>query len=162
MLYVKETETHYRAATSDELASALKKSLEQHFDRLTLTSPTLIGDYLSAQYALRSHEVFGLLALDAHLQLIALEELAHGTPTSVSVSTRTIVELLLVKHPSCTNVAVFHNHPSGNAEPSMADLDFTKKLKAALATVEVKLIDHFIVAGTKVVSLRTGNESCFI
>jgi DNA repair protein RadC len=154
MLYVRESKTQYRLATSDELAHALTKTLEQHFDRMSLNSPAKINAYLSARYALNTNETFGMLVLDTQLQLIAVEEVGQGTTNYVQVSPRRIVECLLTQYPQCTRIAVFHNHPSGSTEASMADLHITRRLKTALAIVEIELIDHFIIAGTEVVSMR--------
>src|SRR5437879_1858040 len=98
----------------------------------------------------REQEVFVVLLLDAQHRVIACEELFHGTLTQTSVYPREVVKCSL-KH-NAAAVIFAHNHPSGVAEPSHADEILTRSLKSALALVDVQVLDHFIVAGTRVMS----------
>jgi len=115
-----------------------------------LTSPSAVRDYLLLSIAEREHEVFLCLFLDAQHRVIALEELFRGTLSQTSVYPREIVKAAL----RCNAAAVLfaHNHPSGVAQPSHADELLTRSLKSALALVDVKVLDHFIVAGCATLS----------
>ena len=100
------------------------------------STPATVRDYLRLHLAGLAHEVFFALWLDAQNRLIAAEELFRGTLTQTSVYPREVVKQTLA-----------HNHPSGVAEPSAADELLTRELKQALALVDVRVLDHFIVAG---------------
>jgi DNA repair protein RadC len=118
--------------------------------RDALSSPRAVRDYLRLSLASRPHEVFVVLLLDAQHRVIACEELFRGTLTQTSVYPREVVKCAL-RHNAAA--AIFaHNHPSGVAEPSQADEILTRSLKAALALVDVQVLDHFIVAGSAVTS----------
>lgn len=110
-----------------------------------LSSPRAVRDYLRLTLGSLPHEVFMVLLLDAQNRLIAAEELFRGTLTQTSVHPREVVKLALAHNAAGALLA--HNHPSGVAEPSRADEALTQALKQALALVDVKLLDHFIVAG---------------
>lgn len=110
-----------------------------------LGSPRAVRDWLRLTLAGLPHEVFMVLLLDAQNRLIAAEELFRGTLTQTSVHPREVVKLALAHNAAGALFA--HNHPSGVAEPSRADEALTQALKQALALVDVKLLDHFIVAG---------------
>ncbi len=107
--------------------------------------------FLRLRCAGRRNEVFGMIYLDSQNRLIEIAEHFEGTVNAAAVHVRVVVERALA-----TNAAAalaFHNHPSGCAEPSRADIDTTKKLREALALVDVRLLDHFVVAGQSVTSL---------
>lgn len=110
-----------------------------------LSSPRAVRDWLRLTLASLPHEVFMVLLLDAQNRLLAAEELFRGTLTQTSVHPREVVKLALAHN--AAGVILAHNHPSGVAEPSRADEALTQALRQALALVEVKLLDHFIVAG---------------
>lgn len=116
-----------------------------------LTSPQLTRDYLRAALRDRTHEVFCALMLDTRHRVISFEELFNGTIDSAQVHPRVVVERALGRRAAALIVA--HNHPSGVAEPSQADLAITRRLTDALALVEIRLLDHFIVGDSEVVSL---------
>ena len=116
----------------------------------TLTSPEAVRDYLRLTLAARSNEVFVGLFLDSQHRLIAADELFQGTLAQTSVYPREIVKAALAHNAAAVIFA--HNHPSGVAEPSRADELLTQSLKAALALIDVRTLDHFIVAGGQVVS----------
>ena len=131
-----------------ELASrALAESLK---GRDCLTSPAAVRDYLRHRLAGLPHEVFVCIQLDAQHRVIAIEELFRGTLTQTSVYPREVVKASL--RANAAAVIFAHNHPSGVAQPSQADELLTRTLKEALAMVDVKVLDHFIVAGTSALS----------
>lgn len=111
-----------------------------------LSTPAAVRDYLRLQLAGLPYEVFYALWLDAQNRLIAAEELFHGTLTQTSVYPREVVKKALAHNAAA--VVLAHNHPSGVAEPSSADEFLTRELKQALALVDVRVLDHFIVAGS--------------
>lgn len=115
-----------------------------------LTSPGAVRDYLRLIIADLQHEVFVCLWLDAQHRVIGCEELFRGTLTQTSVYPREIVKAALKANAAAVIFA--HNHPSGVAQPSQADELLTRNLKDALALVEVKVLDHFIVAGNQTLS----------
>lgn len=138
-----------------ELAVArelVRRSLEENlFQGNALTSPQLVRDYLKVILNGREHEVFVALFLDAQHRLIAAEELFRGTLMQTSVYPREVVKRSLAVN--AASVIFAHNHPSGVAEPSKADELLTHALKQALALVDTKVLDHFVVAGAVVVSM---------
>ena len=122
---------------------ALAEAMKQ--DSL-LNTPDTVRDYLRLHLAGLRHEVFFGLWLDAQNRLIAAEELFRGTLTQASVYPREVVKKALAHNAAA--VVLAHNHPSGVAEPSAADGHLTRELKQALALIDVRVLDHFIVAGT--------------
>ncbi|MDH4188668.1 MAG: DNA repair protein RadC [Betaproteobacteria bacterium] len=115
-----------------------------------LTSPGAVRDYLRLTLAAREHEVFLVLFMDAQHRVTGAEELFRGTLTQTSVYPREIVKAALKANAAAVIFA--HNHPSGVAQPSQADELLTRNLKQALALVDVKVLDHFIVAGNQALS----------
>jgi DNA repair protein RadC len=111
-----------------------------------LNSPRAVRDYLQLLLRARGQEVFMALFLDAQHRVIAAEELFHGTLTQTSVYPREVVKRAL--HYNAAAVIFAHNHPSGVAEPSQSDRMLTDALKQALSLVDVRVLDHFIVAGS--------------
>ena len=120
----------------------------QHGDMLN--SPGAVRDYLKIHFNRRESESFVAVFLDAQHQVIVVDELFQGTLTQTSVYPREVVKAAL----KCNAAAVLfaHNHPSGVAEPSQSDRMLTDALKQALSLVDVRALDHFIVAGTSVLS----------
>ena len=115
-----------------------------------LNSPSAVRDYLRMKLQALPHEVFVVLFLDAQNRVIGSEELFRGTLTQTSVYPREVVKRAL--HHNAGAVIFAHNHPSGVAVPSHADETLTQALKQALALVDVRVLDHFIVAGSGVLS----------
>jgi len=115
-----------------------------------LTSPGAVRDYLRLALGARSHEVFTVLFLDAQHRVLSSAELFRGTLTQTSVYPREVVKAALAANAAAVIFA--HNHPSGVAQPSQADEMLTRQLKDALALVEVRVLDHFIVAGNQTLS----------
>ena len=113
-------------------------------------SPQSVRSYLCMALAQPGHEIFAVLFLDAQHRLIACEEMFRGTLTQTSVYPREVVKQAL-RH-NCAAVILAHNHPSGVAEPSRADEALTRALQSALALVDVRVLDHIVVAGARSVS----------
>jgi DNA repair protein RadC len=110
---------------------------------INLSSPTAVRDFLRLSIQNRQVEVFVGLFLDAQNRVIAVEELFSGTLTQTSVFPREVVRRAL--HHNAAGVIFAHNHPSGVAEPSHADETLTQALKEALALIDVRVLDHFVV-----------------
>lgn len=119
--------------------------------RDVLNEPSALRRYLVSRLREESQEVFIGLFLDNQLQLIACEELARGTFNAAAVYPREVVKAAL--RLGAAAVVFAHNHPSGRAEPSQADRLLTERLKAALSTIDVRVIDHFVVGEGEPVSL---------
>lgn len=129
----------------------VKRWLNEELKRESvLTSPETVRDYLRIHFRNHDHECFVVLFLDAQNRLINAEELFRGTLTQTSVYPREIVKRAL--HQNAASVVFSHNHPSGEAQASSADRSLTRALVEALALVDVRVLDHFIVAGSTVMS----------
>ena len=120
---------------------ALAQQLRQ---RTALDSATAVKDYLQLHLGQRPHEVFAALFLDSQHRLIALEELFRGTLSQTSVYPREVA--LRALHHHAAAVVLTHNHPSGSVQPSRADEVLTQTLKTALGLLDVRVLDHVIVA----------------
>lgn len=141
-----------RVRTKLQVAKELvRRSLTEAMrQRDVLSSPASVRDFLRMTLAGRDYEVFMVLFLDAQHRVIAPEEMFRGTLTQTSVYPREVVKRSLVNNAAAVIFA--HNHPSGVAEPSHADELLTRSLKEALALVDVRVLDHFVVAGNSVMS----------
>jgi DNA repair protein RadC len=117
--------------------------------REALKDPSAVRRLLQARLRDRQHETFAALFLDNQHRVIAFDELSQGTIDGASVYPREVIRAAL-KHGAAA-VIFAHNHPSGVAEPSSADRTLTERLKAALAQVDIRVLDHFVV-GEQVVS----------
>lgn len=133
-----------RAELAAVLELARRALAEQLKERTAIDSPQAVRDYLQLQLAGKSHECFAVLFLDVRHRLIALEELFRGTLAAASVYPREVV--LRTLHHGAAAVVLAHNHPSGSVEPSRADEALTQTLKSALALIDVRVLDHVIVA----------------
>ncbi|MDU4055959.1 RadC family protein [Pseudomonas oryzihabitans] len=116
-----------------------------------LESPQQVRDYLKARLRHEPHEIFGCLFLDTRHRVLAFEALFHGTIDGASVYPRQVVKRALAHNAAA--VILTHNHPSGIAEPSQADRLLTTRLKDALALVDVRVLDHFIVGDGEPLSM---------
>ena len=114
------------------------------------SSPAVAKEFLKLTIGSKDHEVFVVLFLDAQHSLILAEEMFRGTLTQTSVYPREVVKAAL--RLNAGSVILAHNHPSGVAEPSRADEYLTQTLKTALALVDVRVLDHFVVTGQLAVS----------
>jgi DNA repair protein RadC len=142
--------TAKRAQFAAAIELAKRSLVEEAKTRSALTSPGAVRDYLRLALAARPHEVFVCIWLDAQHRVVACEEAFRGTLTQTSVYPREIVKSALAANAAAVIFA--HNHPSGVAQPSQADELLTRNLREALALVEVKVLDHFIVAGNQAIS----------
>ena len=133
-----------RAELVAVLELARRALAEQLRERTALDSPQAVKDYLQLQLASKKHECFAVLFLDNQHRLLALEEMFRGTLAQTSVYPREVV--LRALHHHAAAVVLAHNHPSGTVQPSRADETLTQALKAALALIDVRVLDHVIVA----------------
>jgi DNA repair protein RadC len=113
-----------------------------------LSSPETVRQYLRCMLGRQAHESFFVLFLDVKNRLLASQEMFRGTLTHTSVYPREVVKAALAHN--AAGVLLAHNHPSGTPEPSEADLLLTRALVQALALVDVRVLDHFVVAGASV------------
>ena len=140
-----------RAELMAVLELARRAMAQQLREREVFDSPQAVQHYLQLHLAGRTHEVFAVLFLDSGNRLIAMEELFRGTLTQTSVYPREVV--LRALHHHAAAVVLAHNHPSGSVQPSRADEALTQTLKAALALVDVRVLDHVIVAPGQALSM---------
>jgi len=126
-----------RRATGEQLESGVQ-----------LSSPDSVRQYLRLTLSHQRHESFVILFLDVKNRLIACDELFRGTLTHTSVYPREVVKASLARN--AASVVLAHNHPSGVSEPSDADLLLTRALAQALSLVDIRVLDHFVVAGPHV------------
>ncbi len=140
-----------RAELLAVLELARRAMAQQLRERPALADPAAVKHYVQLHLAARAHEVFAVLFLDAQNRLLALEELFRGTLTQTSVYPREVA--LRALHHQASGVVLAHNHPSGTVQPSRADEALTQTLKAALALLDVRVLDHIIVAPGQALSM---------
>lgn len=150
-LFGERSDGHCQNEICGAARELVKRWLDEELRRdCILTTPQSVRDYLRLHFAGQEHESFVVLFLDAQNRLIAAKEMFRGTLTQTSVYPREIVKEALRQN---AGAAIFsHNHPSGVAEPSRADELLTSNLKQALALIDVKVLDHFVVAGVATIS----------
>ena len=129
---------------------AMKVLAIKHRPGRSFSSPEVTRNYLRLKLADCRNEVFGSLFLDNRHRIIALRELFQGTIDGASIHPRVVVQQALEANAAA--LVFYHNHPSGVAEPSHADEAITRRLKAALALVDVRVLDHFVVSAGESVS----------
>lgn len=128
-----------------------RRYLEEKLKReTTLNNPRVTREYLMARLRAHPHEVFACLFLDNRHQIIKFEELFTGTIDGANVHPREVVKRAL--HHNAAALIFAHNHPSGVAEPSQADRHITERLQSALALVDIRVLDHFVIGDGEVVS----------
>ena len=115
-----------------------------------MSDPDTVKNFLRLKLADRPHEVFAVVFLDAQHRVIDVQEMFRGTLSQTSVYPREVVKESLQQNAAA--VILCHNHPSGCADPSRADESLTQTLKSALALIDVRVLDHFIVTRSTVVS----------
>ena len=140
-------------AKSAQLLAVLELSKRYLYEVLLrsnpLESPAATEQYLKSVLRDNHNEVFACLFLDTRHRVIAFEELFHGTIDGATVYPRVVAEKALMHRAAALIVA--HNHPSGISEPSLADQAITRRLKDALALLDIRLLDHFVIGeGTPV------------
>ena len=143
--------TAKRAELIAVLELARRALAQQLKEREVFSSPGAVKNYLQLHLAAKAHEVFAVLFLDAQNRLLGTEELFRGTLTQTSVYPREVV-LRALQH-GAASVVLAHNHPSGTVQPSRADEALTQTLKAALALVDVRVLDHVIVTQGEALSM---------
>jgi DNA repair protein RadC len=150
-LWVRDECGEIKPATGEEIVSEARRVMNRKVHRGTsLTSPQAVRDFLSIKLGALEHESFCVLLLDSRHRLIEYVELFRGTIDGASVHPREVVKLALAKNAAALVLA--HPHPSGVAEPSHADELITKRLISALSLVDIRVLDHVIVAGGEVSS----------
>ncbi len=150
-LLVRDVNGQYRPANAEEVLQRARQVLSRRVRRgATMSSPQAVKDFLRLEIGTLEHEVFTVIFLDAQHRLLALKEMFRGTVSQTSVYPREVVKEALVLNAAA--VVLAHNHPSGCAEPSRADEFLTQSLKAALALVDVRVLDHLVVTVTDIVS----------
>ncbi len=150
LLQVKGLGSAKRAQFSAVIELARRSIKEDLKAGTALTSPGAVRDYLRLALGALPHEVFICIWLDAQHRAIRFQEAFQGTLTQTSVYPREIVKAALANNAAAVIFA--HNHPSGVAQPSQADELLTRNLRDALALVEVKVLDHFVIAGNQAIS----------
>ncbi|MEE5091656.1 DNA repair protein RadC [Xanthomonas euvesicatoria] len=146
-LLVRDARGRYQPASADAILEAARAVIDQKMQRGTLfDSPATVKQYLQTKLAGFEHEVFAGLFLDARHRLIEYVEMFRGTIDAAEVHPREVVKEAL--RCNAASVILAHNHPSGHPEPSAADRALTTRLKQALALVDVRVLDHIVVAGT--------------
>lgn len=129
-----------------------RRALSQRLkEREAFHTPGAVKQYLQLQLAHKNHEVFAVLFLDNQNRMLAMEELFRGTLSQTSVYPREVVMRAL--HHQAAAVVLSHNHPSGSVQPSRADEHLTQTLKASLALVDVRVLDHIIVGQGQALSM---------
>ena len=150
-LLVQEVAGAYRPAQAEEVLQAAQALLLGRVrGREVMSSPGVVRDFLRVRLGALEHEVFAVVHLDAQNRVLEYVEMFRGTVTQTSVYPREIVKEAIARNSAA--VLLVHNHPSGVAQPSRADEALTTTLKAALALVDVRVLDHLIVAGPEILS----------
>jgi DNA repair protein RadC len=144
-LYVREHDAYREANPRDVFAHAqVLMSRQFRPGAPVLERRDQLRAFLQLRLGACEYEVFGVIYLDARRRLIALEELFRGTVSQAQVYTREVLKSVLAHN--AIAVMLFHNHPSGDCQPSTADEFFTGRLKNALALIDVDVVDHLIVS----------------
>jgi len=142
-----------RACTLHAALELGRRYLACELQRETLTNPTACANFLRTRIGAYPYEVFACLFLDQRHRVLAFEELFRGSIDGASVHPREVVRRCLAHNAAAVILA--HNHPSGVAEPSQADRDITAELKRALALIDVRVLDHFIIGSGAPTSLAS-------
>lgn len=151
-LLVRDVAGQYRPAESDEVLLAAQRLLAaQVRGSDVMSSPAMVKDFLQARLGNLPHEVFAVVHLDAQNRVLDYVEMFRGTVSQTSVYPREVVRDALLRNSSA--LVLVHNHPSGATNPSRADEHLTQTLKQAAALVDVRVLDHFIVAGNSIQSM---------
>lgn len=151
-LLVRDVAGDYRPAEADEVLLAAQRLLAaQVRGSDAMSSPAVVKDFLRARLGHLPHEVFAVVHLDAQNRVLDYVELFRGTVTQTSVYPREVVHDALLRNSSA--LLLVHNHPSGSCNPSRADECLTQTLKQAMALIDVRVLDHLIVAGDSVLSM---------
>ena len=140
--------THEPMTANQVLEKAAEILADMYARNGELNSPEKAKQYLSYKLGGYEREVFAIMLLDSSHRLMAYQELFYGTIDSASVYPREVVKAVLEANAAAVILA--HNHPSGNAEPSLTDKRITERLRDALALIDVRVIDHIVVGENSV------------
>ena len=150
-LFVRDQNGSYHAASDEQLYAVTRERLGEALKREALSSqPSDAADYLVSHFAGYEKEAFVIVHLDTRHRVIEIEEAFTGTINGASVYPREVVKSALTRNAAAVILA--HNHPSGVAEPSQADRRLTDRLSEALGLIDVRVLDHLVVAGDEFVS----------
>lgn len=150
-LFIHRADGTVNPATSQDILTAARGVLAHRVRRgALLQSPQKVGEYLTMRLGNLDYECFGLILVDGRHRVIDCVELFRGTIDGASVYPREVVKLVLDKQAAA--VVAYHNHPSGVKEQSQADELITRKLKESLAAIDVRLLDHLVLAASNVLS----------
>lgn len=147
-----EEHGHYEAVSDEAVIAAALRILSRQLVRGgVMGNPRIVREYFAMRFAGLEHEVFACLYLDARNRVIACEDLFRGTIDASIVHVREVVKQVLAHNAAAVIFA--HNHPSGVPEPSWSDELITRRLKDVLAIIDVRVLDHLIVAGAAIESM---------
>jgi DNA repair protein RadC len=145
LFFLDATGTFVPASSEQIIESALSILDEKVMRNGLISVPADAGAFFSLRLGQLEHEVFAAIFLDAQSRIIEYSEMFRGTLTQTSVYPREVIKAAL--RCNCASIIFAHNHPSGVPEPSRADELLTQTLKSALALVDVRVLDHIVVAG---------------
>lgn len=144
--------THYKADREEQILEAAERILKKRLDRQgRISEPSDATAYLRAHCAHLEHEIFGAVFLDTHHKILAITDLFRGTIDGAEIHPREVLKAALKENAAA--VVLFHNHPSGCPEASAADRAVTARLKQALALVDIRVLDHFIITADTCTSM---------
>ncbi|MEF3082727.1 JAB domain-containing protein [Luteimonas sp. SMYT11W] len=148
------TKSSTKENSDEQILAAAEAILLKRLERQgKVSEPSEAGRYLRARIGHSEREVFGYLFLDTRHQILGCEHLFFGTIDGAEVQPREVVKRGLLLNAAA--VIAFHNHPSGNLEPSAADRAVTARLKQALALVDIRLLDHLVVSAEGFTSMAS-------
>lgn len=142
-LSVQDSPTSYRPAETREVVREALTLTQKAVRGPTMEDPRALKEFLMVRLSHLEHEVFGVVLLDTRMRFMGFEELFRGTIDQSAVYSREVVKLVVQRN--AYSVVLVHNHPSGTPEPSIADERITQRLKAALALIDVRVLDHIVV-----------------
>lgn len=152
VILVRDVAGDYRQVDADEVLLAAREVLLGRVRGSdVLASPQAVRDYLRVKLGTLEHEVFAVVHLDTQNRVIEYVEMFRGTVSQTSVYPREVVREAMMRNSAA--LLLVHNHPSGSTQPSRADEMLTQTLKTALALVDVRVLDHLIVAGGDILSM---------
>jgi DNA repair protein RadC len=152
VLLVRDVAGDYRQVDADEVLQAAQQVLLGRVRGSdVLASPQAVRDFLRVKLGTLEHEVFAVVHLDTQNRVIEYVEMFRGTVSQTSVYPREVVREAMMRNSAA--VLLVHNHPSGSTQPSRADEHLTQTLKAALSLVDVRVLDHLIVADNDFLSM---------
>jgi DNA repair protein RadC len=140
--------------TEDQILESAERILRRRLERVgKIGEPSEAGSYLRAHCAHLEREVFGCIFLDTRHQILSVDDLFWGTIDAAEIHAREILKRGLLINAAA--VIAFHNHPSGDLEPSAADRAVTQRIKAALELVDIRLLDHLVVSAAGFTSMAS-------